>query len=831
MNKLNENKSYLLSTVIILIGFQLTYGIQIIFPSNINWILSAYHDWGQHYLGWAYFRSEPWHFPLGHIQNFNYPAGTNVGYTDSIPLLAIFFKIFSFLLPPTFQYLGIWLLSCHLLTGFYTIKILKLFKAKTIFILLAVIIVSFNPVLVYRGMHPALCAHWLILASFYYYLIKPDKKNVQIINRKQIVIIVLSSLINPYLFLMLIGFGVILPFRHFYYDKLISLNKTFFYVITPIIIVLVTWLLVGLLSLSNEVKMSVQNGYGLYGLNLNSLWNPWGYSPIIPQLKNTAPQQYEGFAYLGLGVFVLIFSTFLISIIPFISKKQYKKFYILPLLIVVGLFTLFAISNQVTYGNKTLFIIPLPKLFIEFGNIFRASGRFIWLFYYLLLLVPIVLLVKSKISEKIKIPFFLFITVLQIYDTKPLMTCRILQSGSFESSKISEEKWTSITSNFSRIITVPPFENSMGYPLSYQDFCSVALKNKIPITCGYTARETVEINKMFTDSLLLDLNDAMIKKNDFFITTEAELPNFFNLISKNKVEAGYLDGFYYLYGKGNKIIEKKSVAEIAKIDSLLNTIDIANRLNEIKRPTFIDNTIEFNLEKNIFYNGIINLSGWAIRKEASNNNNDSIYLLLTNENKTFLFKAKPVVRKDITIFKKKGNLDNAGFSLSINTDKLKDKKYALGIAIKRKGNQWSYQLLNNVPEFEMKKKATPLLLKEFPNITSTGKAIGNVEKIEMLSGRVLISGWAGIAKQNAKESVIKVVLSNKNVVYEIDTDKVLREDVTKNLNDGFDYNETGYSLTLKLDEIRKGRYNVEVSITDKNNAKAVFFSNKKLILK
>ncbi len=831
MDKLLSNKIYFISIVLIVVGFQLVYGLEIILPTNINWIMSAYHDWGQHYLGWAYFRSEPWHLPLGHIDNFNYPAGTNVGYTDSIPLLAIFFKAISFLLPDTFQYLGIWLLTCHLLTGFFTIKILKLFKTKTIYILLAVIIVSFNPVLVYRGMHPALCAHWLILASIYYYLVKPDKHNVTTLNKKQIAIIVLSALINPYLLLMVIGFGFILPFRHFYFDKLITLNKMLLFVITPILLVLISWFVVGMLSFGNEVKMSVQNGYGLYGLNLNSLWNPWGYSPVLPQLKNTAPQQYEGFAYLGLGIFILMVTVFLISITTPIRKNQYKKAYLLPLFIMTVFYVLFAITHQVTYGDKTIISVPIPKIVIEFGSIFRASGRFIWLFYYLLLLFPIILLVKSRLSDKIKIPLLILITVLQIYDTIPLLTCRVLPSGSFESKKISEKTWVSITSNFKRIITVQPFENSMVYSLSYQDLCSVALKNKLPITCGYVARETLEKNKTFKDSLLLDLNDALIKKEDFFITTPNELPNFYNLIYKNKVKVGFLDGFYYLYAKENRIAIRKSNIENKKIDSLINLIERANKLVEIEKPKFVENAIELNLEKNDYNNGTLNLSGWAIRKDAFENSKDSIYLLLTNEKKTFLFKTNAVKRPDITSFKKKGNLDNAGFSLSINTDKLDHEKYLLALAIKDRNRRFTYQLINHIPAFEFKNKTQPQLLDKIPKVTSKGKASGNVEKVEQISNRILISGWAAITKQDSNESTIKLLLRDSKTIYEIETDKELRKDVTNALKDGFNYDDTGFSVKFRVGDIKKGTYEISVYIIDKKNEKAVFFSNKKLIIK
>ena len=82
---------YLLSFLVVVLIFHISYGLEVIIPTNINWLLSVRHDWGQHYLGWAFYRNEPWTFPLGTIDKLCYPVGTNVGYWDSIPLLAFFF--------------------------------------------------------------------------------------------------------------------------------------------------------------------------------------------------------------------------------------------------------------------------------------------------------------------------------------------------------------------------------------------------------------------------------------------------------------------------------------------------------------------------------------------------------------------------------------------------------------------------------------------------------------------------------------------------------------------------------------------------------------------
>src|SRR3954462_10516515 len=112
---------YCASFIAVVIIFHLAYGLQLLPPTNISWMLTVLHDWGAHYTGRSFFRQEPWHFPLGAIHNYFYPVGTNVGMTDSIPLFALFFKLFSPLLPEDFQYFGIWLFLCHLLTAYYTI--------------------------------------------------------------------------------------------------------------------------------------------------------------------------------------------------------------------------------------------------------------------------------------------------------------------------------------------------------------------------------------------------------------------------------------------------------------------------------------------------------------------------------------------------------------------------------------------------------------------------------------------------------------------------------------------------------------------------------------
>lgn len=826
-DKIFKKKVYLIALILITIGFHFSYGLKILLPGNINWLLSVYHDWGQHYLGWAYFREEPWHFPLGHVDNYNYPAGTNVGFTDSIPLLALFFKTVSFLLPKTFQYLGFWLFACHLLTGFFTIKIFKIYKIKNIFIILGVIIIALNPMLIYRGLHPALCGHWLIIASLYYYLKPATFENVKRNNFKQIILLIVSSLVNPYLFAMVIGFNFILPLKNYFYDKKLPLKTAIIYFLTSIILVLLGWYVVGMLTFNDDVKLEVANGYGIYGFNLNYFFNSGGFASILPQMKLATEQQYEGFAYLGLGMLILLLTMFLYVIIKliFYKKNMFKNQSLLPLFVLTLFLTVFAITNKVTYNENTLFSFDVPEIILKIGGVFRASARFIWLLYYLFLFFSIIIFAKIKMNNTIKVVLFSIILITQLYDIKMFFTFRNLPSGNYEITKISESNWTSIFSKFDKIITYPPFQNNLLYPLDYQDLCYVALKYKLPISTGYVARETSDVNRKFIDSLKIDLDETVIGKNNLYITTPTYIEDFYLTLYKKKAKLLYQDGFYCLYSSDTKFQFKNTQVEKDKVDSLYKQIQKAFNIQTIPKPTFLKNRIKYSLENNSFSNNILHVKGWAFLKESKDNRNDSIYVFLTNDQKTYIMKAKSFQRPDVSNDFTQGNLNNSGFSASFFSDNIEENKYALGIAIKKE-NKWIYEIIDGA-QVNMKKPRLPIILTKKP--VNSGKIILNIEETREQAGNILIKGWAAIENQDATDSQTKIVLISESIIYEIDTESFLREDVTNSLKN-YNYNDSGFIMKMRKEEFRNGEYKIAIIITDQSGKVATHISDKSLTI-
>ena len=85
-------------------------GLEFISPQNQDWLYSG--DLSVYQIGWQYFRNDIWRFPLGLNPNFGIYAGGSIVFSDSIPILSIFFKLIKSYLPTNFQYFSTWILLC-----------------------------------------------------------------------------------------------------------------------------------------------------------------------------------------------------------------------------------------------------------------------------------------------------------------------------------------------------------------------------------------------------------------------------------------------------------------------------------------------------------------------------------------------------------------------------------------------------------------------------------------------------------------------------------------------------------------------------------------------
>ncbi len=831
----------LFSGAAVVIVFHVCYGLQVLLPTNVSWLLTAMHDWGTHYLGWYFYRGEAWRFPLGDVSAYFHPIGTNVGFTDSIPLLALFFKLFAPLLPEDFQYFGLWLLSCHLLAALFTTKLFRLLRVPDAYTAIAVLLVVSNPVLVFRGFHPALCAQWLLIASVYVYLLKPAAVAPTRILLYQLGLLLVSALTNPYLCLMVFGCLFFTAIKLCFYDK--AIKKRFFltYLLGSGAALVSVWYVVGMVTFGGKEDFGVSGAYGLYSLNLNSLYNPSGFSSLLPGRPLVSWHQYEGYMYLGVGVFLLLTgaAAYLayerLAPTPGKARHPFRSYFndapLLPGAVLLLLLALFSLTHVVSVNDQVLFRVPIPATLLRLGEIFRASARFFWLPYYVLLLFPLVVIARSTLRPAFKTALAGLALVVQLYDIAPLLTHRKLSYGAYH-PPINTVYWHQLVSQFDEVVFYPPFQATYRTDLDYQYFAFVAARARKPINIGYVARADNNSMGRLTQELNGQLVADEVSPNTLYVTTATHLKRFAYLLQSGAVRVSSLDGYYYLFGS--------NVTSHVALD-ISNRLDRRNRsgtdsvLTALgKRPVFRETApitassgeaIRYNFETFTDQEKFLNVNGWAFVGNTNNNKGDSTFLFLSSDAKTYLFPTELISRHDVTGAFNKPYLDDAGFTAFAVKKDLAKGVYRLGIAVKQQRGGWVYQLTDKI----VKAGSEYASVQPEPRVLPAGNIRWGVDKLEAESNAVNASGWAFVTGQDTEHAEIKLVLLNGNQVFTCTTDPVLRPDVTTHFGNIHNLDRSGFNCKVLKRALPGGKYKVGIYIRNtKSGAEGMVITDKEL---
>jgi hypothetical protein len=356
-------------------------GRRLIDPREIDWVMKL--DWQYHFLGWHFFRSEPWQFPPGLIRSYFAPTGTAIGFTDSIPLVALLLKPFSSLLPNPLQYFGVWLVLCFGLQGCFGALLTALWTRDGRLQLLGGVLFVLVPTLLGRVGHPALASHWLLLWALWMYLREP----MQPVGwRMPLAYGVIAGLIHPYLAVMGVMLIGALAVRRLL-ERRDPLPHRLVIAATPLIAALLGltagWWCAGLLSLSGADDLT-STGIDQYSMNLLGPIAPAGWSSLLPELPLASElQKFEGFQYLGAGILALTVLALALTI----RARVFNWRAALPLLLVVTAAAVYSLSPRVTLGASVIIDYLTPAV-SRFG-MFRATGRFFWPAAYALVAVAV----------------------------------------------------------------------------------------------------------------------------------------------------------------------------------------------------------------------------------------------------------------------------------------------------------------------------------------------------------------------------------------------------------------------------------------------------------
>ena len=423
--------------------FCVLYGIGKLNPGYTDWLL-FYEDSTIQYIGGQAFKQSPWMFPFGNLNTLHYPDTSSVIFTDSIPLLAMIYKLVSPLVNGTYQYVGIWVLLCYITTGLLSGKIFSRFIKNKVVLLIGVAIVLLNPVMANRYYaHASLMGQWTILLSaipfVYYDYWQSDSSKMLKFSFS------LGALMPSVHMYFLLENGIVL-FAYCLYDAikrkkyLAELGNLIMYCLGGAVSIFLLGGFSGTRSFWGGA-----GGFGEYSFNLNGFINSQGCSSIFDGLKN-GENQYEGFSYLGFGMILLLIAVVILLFASDQSREWIKtrKAFTIVFAVFCLISVLISTSPKIMLGKQVLFEIPFPRIIQRIWGIFRATGRLIWPLYYCLFFVGIILAARLITEKRLIVIVLSVCLILQVVDLYPLYSSKSVADDMVYQTNLDENKWDEI---------------------------------------------------------------------------------------------------------------------------------------------------------------------------------------------------------------------------------------------------------------------------------------------------------------------------------------------------------------------------------------------------
>lgn len=401
-------------------------GIENISFKNTEWLYDG-NESAAEQLAWYFFRNDIWRFPLGSNPNYGDEIASSIVFSDSIPILALFFKSLKSFIPDNFQYYSFWFFICFYLQLFFSFKILKKFTNSVPYSLIGSLFFLIAPIFIYRlNYHASATGQWLLLFALYLGL-------TQNINKSKLAwlfLIILSSLIlYNYTVIILVVYSLLRIINlNFDKENIYKLIKDFFIIAT---LLLLTLYVVGYFQVRMGDILGV--GFGFYKLNLLSIFDAVNsvinisWSWFLPDIKLSIGEEIEGFNYFGLGqIMMLLFTLFIFinknnkaNLFSIKNNKEIKNFILISLFL-----TFWALSNKISFGSYTLVEIPLNKYVFATLSVAKATGRLFWLVNYFLVFLSIIIIYKC-FKEKNSLLIISLFLIIQIADTSAGIKNRI----------------------------------------------------------------------------------------------------------------------------------------------------------------------------------------------------------------------------------------------------------------------------------------------------------------------------------------------------------------------------------------------------------------------
>jgi len=606
LKNFNHKKIIILYLILSAILTTFILGVENLNPINENWLYKS--DRAHDLIVWKYFYNDEWKFPIGLNENFGLEISNSIAFSGSPPLFSLIFKVLKPILPINFNYFSILIFINIFLQGLLAYLIILNLTNNKSYSIISSFLFILSPIFLFKfGYHLSLTAHWIILSYLYIEISQKEK----IKKKLTLLVLLISSLVHFYFTLIIL----IMIFL----SLLIELNKrrqyilffkdSFFYIISLVILMYI----IGYFTL--PLHNTLGGGYGMFNINILSFFNPFlegvNWSNFLPTIyKNKSS---EDFAYLGMGILLLciIIINYWFKNYKKLKIEIYQKF----ILIFVTLFIL-SVSNNISFGNTTLFEFELNKYIYGVLSLIRASGRLVWPCVYLLLIFGIYSVYEKKNIKK-SIIIIITILIIQIADLQARLTD--ISFGKIyvnDTKKLNDERWNQLNNEikiFSGINIyneINDFENLVVYLSKY-----------LPLTeLSYLARVDRKKQANLTYQNIQNITKKKINLNKtFYLQTMGHL----NHVSKIYKNQGFdfirLDELWFFIPHKRNLMKNHEVIFIEKLAGL----------NKTKKNYILNNFKTIKKDESI---GL----GWIFdRKTRKLYSDGSQSFLLFNDNKKF----------------------------------------------------------------------------------------------------------------------------------------------------------------------------------------------------
>lgn len=512
----SKRDAIIIGAVLGTIFFIMLYGVKVLNPRYDSWLFNN-GDLTQHYIGWKAFRNSNWSFPkVGLMDGLTYPRQLSIVYMDSIPILAIFFKLFSTILPNHFQYFGLYGLLSYVIFGVVSSMILYKYTSNILILIMSNLIMLVSPIMMFRMFgHLALSSHWLILLGIYYLYFHKNSVNIVKNSIFWSFLLILSVSIHMYFVLMIfiILFGFLI-------DNY-KINKSKISVIVILLSSIISTLMVMHILGAFDIKsLNTYGEPGSFSMNLNAFFNPLGLSSIIQTFPLTTSGQGEGFAYLGFGIIITLFISIYSNNI--LDYRSYFKDHT-GNLFVIFFSVLLALGPIISINNHTLIKLPYPGLVLKFLDIFRANGRFIWIFYYMI----VIFILKTTINNNSFKKSFYILLICIIFQYSDIFShLKFIHNQNNEkiiyTSKLKSNFWNNIKNDHYKVMLFTDQSNASNLKYLW-DFSDFAIENNIKLTDIYAARKDNNLIEEYRKKMLSDLISGKVLNDTLYIFPKSSI--------------------------------------------------------------------------------------------------------------------------------------------------------------------------------------------------------------------------------------------------------------------------------------------------------------------